>query len=657
MDVPPQLQAIRGYVGRSDKAFLLVLTAYVLSMVLRAGSATRFVILLAVIVMGAWTAVKWMRIGIRKAIWRLRNRLLVAYLFVAFVPILLIGILIYAASWAVTSQIAVYLVNSELERRLTALQRATRSLAVVPAQQRDSAWQRVRAVLGEMYPSIEVMIEERGVVRYRSGSAVARPPEGWGEVTGIVLKDGVLFAWSRAIDGATEVTVMAPVTRQFLLSLAPGIGDVAIIEYRNDEAGERAEQRAMRPHEPLPSEAGTPGSALPLPRNRFDYEFSQGANVPVAIWESPSTVEGGLLAIHGRFSAVLNVIFGEETRTADYITFLYVIAVLFLIVELISLYVGVSITRTITGAFHSLYAGTERVREGDFSHRIEVRGADQLAVVSDSFNRMTENLERLLLVAKEKERIQADLEIAREVQRQLYPKSVPAFQNLELRGLCNPARLVSGDYYDYQLLKDSHAVLAIGDVAGKGISAALLMATLQSALRTHVRASLEGPAAGASDGGKPISTSWLVARLNEQLYADTSPEKYATFYFSVYDDRTGLLTYTNAGHLPPIHIRRGQPRPLEVNGMVVGAFPFATYGESRLQLESGDLLLAYTDGVTEPENEYGEMFGEQRVVDVVLRNAHREADHIIASVMEAVREWTGSPELQDDMTILVARRL
>jgi sigma-B regulation protein RsbU (phosphoserine phosphatase) len=145
--------------------------------------------------------------------------------------------------------------------------------------------------------------------------------------------------------------------------------------------------------------------------------------------------------------------------------------------------------------------------------------------------------------------------------------------------------------------------------------------------------------------------------LNQQLYADTAPEKYATFFLGVYDEDTNTLIYTNAGHLPPILIRNGEASPLEVNGMVVGAFPFAKYGESRLVLQPGDLLVFYTDGVTEPENAYGEMFGEDRLVELVLRNAECGGSQIVTAVTDAVREWTGSDELQDDMTLLLVRQL
>ena len=217
--------------------------------------------------------------------------------------------------------------------------------------------------------------------------------------------------------------------------------------------------------------------------------------------------------------------------------------------------------------------------------------------------------------------------------------------------------MVSGDYYDFQRLHENKLAIAIGDVAGKGISAALLMATIQSAMRMELRSCMEAAAPNHLPvNGFRHSTARMVSELNQQLHATTSPEKYATFYFSLYDELTGVLTYTNAGHLPPILFRDGKADRLDVNETVVGAFPMSRYEESRLQMESGDLLLCYTDGITEPENEYGEMFGEDRLIDLVAKNIEREETRIIDLVMDAVRQWTRSPELQDDMTILLARK-
>jgi sigma-B regulation protein RsbU (phosphoserine phosphatase) len=336
-------------------------------------------------------------------------------------------------------------------------------------------------------------------------------------------------------------------------------------------------------------------------------------------------------------------------------------SIVFLIVEIISMIIGISMTRTITGAVHRLYEGTQKVMEGNFSHRIEVKGKDQLADLSESFNRMTENLERLLVVAKEKERLQSEVEIAREVQSQLYPRVVPQTRTLRLTAVCHPARMCSGDYYDYEVIRDSQVALAIGDVAGKGISAALLMATLQSSLRSQLQSALEIAATAGNGGGNVtlplLSTSHLVSRLNNQLHAYTSPEKYATFCFGIFDEPTGIFTYTNAGHLPPLLVRAGVAERLDVNGTVVGAFPFAKYDESRVELKSSDLLVCFTDGITEPENEYGEMFGEDRLIDLIARSSHLNDEQIVEVVLDSVREWTATDELQDDMTILLARRV
>jgi len=282
--------------------------------------------------------------------------------------------------------------------------------------------------------------------------------------------------------------------------------------------------------------------------------------------------------------------------------------------------------------------------------------------LSESFNRMTENLERLLVVAKEKERLQSEVEIAREVQSQLYPRVVPQTRTLRLTAVCHPARMCSGDYYDYEVIRDSQIAIAIGDVAGKGISAALLMATLQSSLRSQLQSALEIAAAAGNGSGighvMPfVSTSHLVSRLNNQLYAYTSPEKYATFCFGIFDEPTGIFTYTNAGHLPPLLVRDGAAERLDVNGTVVGAFPFAKYDESRIELKPSDLLVCYTDGITEPENEYGEMFGEDRLIDLIARNSHLNDEQVVEVVLDGVREWMAADELPDDMTILLARRV
>jgi sigma-B regulation protein RsbU (phosphoserine phosphatase) len=242
------------------------------------------------------------------------------------------------------------------------------------------------------------------------------------------------------------------------------------------------------------------------------------------------------------------------------------------------------------------------------------------------------------------------------VQGQLYPKKAPPICRLKLTVQCDPARTVSGDYYDYQELGDKKLAFAIGDVAGKGISAALLMATLQAALRAQMTRYQPLQENECSDVPE-VDVASLVSSLNKQLFANTSPEKYATFFFALFDAKSRALTYTNAGHLSPLLFRNGDVIPLDSNGMVVGAFPFSKYNESCISMSPGDLLVCYTDGITEPENAYGEEFGKERLIDLVQKHSHRDDNEIVQIVLDAVRSWTGSPELFDDMTLLLAREI
>ena len=414
-------------------------------------------------------------------------------------------------------------------------------------------------------------------------------------------------------------------TPEFLADLAPHIGDVMLLDPKG-LAADKPFQDFRRHH-------------VPLPENRFDIEI---------IWVSPVTInaQNNLLLVRSRPSAVLRNLFGQKIEwRVDMLGFAAVVGGALLVALLGSVIVGVSITRSITGAVHDLYEGTLKINEGEFKHRIPVRGDDQLAELAKSFNAMTSSLERLIEVEKEKERLHSELGIAREVQRQLFPKDAPAFRTLQVNGICHAAQMVSGDYYDFLSLDSSNLAMAIGDVAGKGISAALLMAAIQSVLRTQL-----------TDGGGQ-SPARIVGLLNRQLYANTSPEKYATLYFGLYNDAEGMLTYTNAGHLPPILVHSGVPSKLEVTGTVVGAFPVCRYEERQVILAPGDLLVAYTDGITEPENAYGEMFGEERLMDLLVKYQNADATEIIARSIEAVKLWAASPEQEDDMTMVVARRI
>jgi sigma-B regulation protein RsbU (phosphoserine phosphatase) len=640
--------------SRSDRILLLVFAVLMAASFFGGAGGIWQILRLCGYGLGFALSIRFIRRFLRQIIWRLRNRLLVAYGFIALVPIVLLMALSGLVFYAFVGQVAIYLVNVEMERRTSLLISVAQHLAEVSPDSSRTALEQMLPVLESRLPDLEVRLDNTRSWTYPSEAPLEAPPADWGDAGGIVVRDGLLYAWAHIVRPATSVTAMVPLTSRFLAGLAPNIGEISFLRLDTDFT---QPSRRLRLHRYTGEaiDADTPRNRLPDPASRWDIEIRWATAVPAFLWEAPGRVENELMRIRTRPVAVLNTVFAQKVDVwQDIIPAASVVLLIaFLIAEAGSIVIGVSITRTITGAVHDLYEGTERIREGDFSHRIQVKGSDQLASLSQSFNGMTADIERLLVVAKENQRLQNDLEIAREVQAQLYPRGIPEMKTLRMTAFCNPARMVSGDYYDYQRLDEDILALAVGDVAGKGISAALLMATVQSALRTQVRHCLETRRAGNS----LVSTSDLVSKLNQHLYANTTPEKYATFCFGVYDERNSLFTYTNAGHLPPMLMRDGEPTMLDVNGTVVGAFPFSRYGESQILLLPGDLLLFYTDGITEAENPYGEQFGDERLLEALRRHRHLSPDEILPKVVELVSEWTASPELQDDMTLLLARRV
>jgi sigma-B regulation protein RsbU (phosphoserine phosphatase) len=317
-----------------------------------------------------------------------------------------------------------------------------------------------------------------------------------------------------------------------------------------------------------------------------------------------------------------------------------------------SLVTGIVMTRTITTAVNSLYTATQHVQEGDLTYRLRIPNRDQLAALGDSFNSMTLSVSALIDEQGKRQKLENELSIAHEVQQQLFPRSLPKLPGLEIEAICRPARVVSGDYYDFIRISPTRIAIALADISGKGISAALLMANVQAALRSDVLRYRDGQ---PGTHHEQIDTAEIVSHLNRHLFRNTSDERYATCFFGVYDAETRQLHYTNAGHLPPVYICGTKVRRLETGGMVVGLFSEVPFQQGAVEIEYGGMVVAYSDGLIEPENVYGEEFGTERLIDVVSLNREKSSHEIAEVMMTAAEEWSGSPEQADDMTVIVMR--
>ena len=598
-----------------------------------------------------------------RLLWRLRHRLMVTYVLIGLIPVVLLALMGLIAGWTLYGKVAVYQVTEELERLEGRLQDVASDVA--------SSLELAGAIQGELRPEVVARIlqaRKAGMeeslrkveLHVLSDSRGSESLPAWlrgQRFSGVVVSDKaeLLVARPAQVAGqALTVVVVLPVDQDVLSYLGREVGPVSMQVLTDAESTTNAPvqrtQRALLPGYRVLDEVRN-RSPLPPPQGWWDTSLTLAGTVPTAMKETGQEGSPLVLIVQSRVSLVhtqLSYRLGEFSGLPSAV--FIAAAVLFLLLELVALRAGILLTRTITGAVNDLQMATERVQSGDFSQRIRVRGNDQLSGLATAFNSMTASIERLIQESKDKQRLENELEVARQVQEQLFPAEPPTLATLELVARCRPARTVGGDYYDYGFAGQDQVIFTIGDISGKGISGALLMATIQSALRSQVYASrLEGSLAR-------LSMTELVSRVNRQLCATTSDEKYSSLFVGIYDDSSRTLTYVNAGHLPPVVFGNGRREELTEGGPVVGVFREAKYDQACVQLKPGDWLVAFTDGLTEVENAYEEEYGRQRLVAFLQRTADSSTpDRLIDAALAELEQWAPGIEASDDRTMLVAR--
>jgi putative ABC transport system permease protein len=278
--------------------------------------------------------------------------------------------------------------------------------------------------------------------------------------------------------------------------------------------------------------------------------------------------------------------------------------------------------------------------------RSEYSAAEKLALRScaGQFALMLENA-RLTDRMVEQEKLNRDVQLAAEVQKRLFPDKPPSRAGLTLAGMSLAARSVGGDYYDFFDLEDQRIGIALADVAGKGVAAALIMSVVQASLRIL-----------ATEQNASLGT--LAARMNQLLHRSTGSSSYATFFYAQIDARTRQLRYVNAGHNPPCLLRYAADQSIEelpAGGTVIGLFPQSSYEEAVVDLRPGDVLLAFTDGVPEALNPTEEEFGEERLKSLLRRTAHLPVDEIASTIATELKNWIDSAPQFDDLTFVLVK--
>jgi sigma-B regulation protein RsbU (phosphoserine phosphatase) len=611
----------------------------------------------------------------RRFLWKVRNRLIVTYALMSLAPVVLCLTLFAIAAYIFGGQFATNSALTQLDQSSTEVSDETVSATLVSlaSKGRTLATEHTSR-LGTVLP-ISLAIVKGGAFQPLTGYSpeagpnpfVGQPVPGWlfSGFRGLILFKGQLYlvAYTKLSQAGQTVTVLGSqaFNTDALGNIAEGLGRVILmpgfslaVSDKGDDAsaGDTAKSDDQDDRERNFSRlaAGT----LPPRAHLLDPPVVFSAPTSVLSWETGHDLHG-MVTVFSRPSILYTRLFASTNGLGKVIRIVLVtIAMVFALLELFALLMAAGLSRTITRSVAELYRGTREIDKGNLEHRIVIKRKDQLGALATSFNGMTASIIDLLAQQREKERLLSELSIAREVQANLFPHSPVALPGFEIHAVCQPARTVSGDYFDFIIGRHGNDLcLALGDISGKGISAALLMASLHSAVRAFGLSTSDGR---PNNAGLP-SPATLLELLNKHIFASTPPEKYATLFLAYYDSASRKLTYSNGGHLAPMILSAdGTVKHLDCGGPPVGLFNGLKYCEDSIELTSGDLLMAFSDGLTEPEHNE-EQFGEDRLFDYIREHNAEPLPTLATNTLQRLQEWIGNHEQPDDMTLLLARQL
>ncbi len=356
-----------------------------------------------------------------------------------------------------------------------------------------------------------------------------------------------------------------------------------------------------------------------------------------------------LLTIQVNISTILRELFSEKNPLSLTVMIaLLSLTLMMFFLETFVLIFGVRITAGITSAVKALHRGTRRIAEGDLDTKIIIPSEDELGDLATSFNVMAGAVKKGREEAIERERFERELETARQIQERLLPHEMPQLPGFEIAGISLPSQQVGGDYFDFLDMGTGQLGIAIADVSGKGIPAALLMANLQASLHAQVI--------------KKGTVAEVASRMNSLLVKSTDTHMFATFFYGILDQVKSTFTSTNAGHNPPLLFREdGKIKRLEAGGLVLGFLPDQKYAQQTVKIKQGEVVVLFTDGITEAAGSSSEkisenLFGEERLIDVVRASSAKSAVEIQAAILQAISNHTANAPQYDDITLVVIKR-
>jgi sigma-B regulation protein RsbU (phosphoserine phosphatase) len=604
----------------------------------------------------------------RQLLWRVRRKLILSYIFIGVVPALLIVGFGLIGAGALSMNIGAYLFKDgydDVVRNSGIIaEAAVGDIARAPGNARDALDRLYANSSGLNYPGLSLLYLPA------SGDAPRVARAGRWEHT---APPAALPQWVSTNPKGFTGTISVPLPESpgkhelIIRSVRPGrtgfvIVDVPIdaemISRLHDATGVKAGTVTVETKSPGTSDRSQAEAA------RLDQDSLSLFGRSVAFFDSTDWSTGEvrratvgmtyrLGELYQRMARAQEAQIGSIPVSDAILLLLAIVAGLFLVIQIVALIMGMALARSITSSIHELFMGTERVQQGDFTHRISIETKDQLGELADSFNQMTGSIENLLQTAAEKKRLEEELRIARQIQMSLLPRGPLDVPGLGVTALCVPAREVGGDYYDLFPLPGDRLGVMIADVAGKGTSAALYMAELKGIV---LSLSQIYP-----------SPRQLLIEVNRIISANLDSRSFITMTYAVIDLAAATMTYARAGHTPLLYMP-GPASPtkgaqiLTPSGMVLGLRidgaeeKFSELlEEERVCLYQGDIIVLYTDGITEAMNADSDLFGDNRLSNIVEEHGHLESGELRERILREIEAFVGGADQHDDMTMILMK--
>ena len=611
-----------------------------------------------------WRVLLWLT---GPLLWRIRTKLIVSYLFIALVPVVLLTLFMCVAGVLLLGLTASRLVTSEVDRTGDVLLAVSRmALEQLPSSDAEAARQLPArlAPARELHAGVAYTLLRSGRVVARSGAAPEALPAwlktpSFKSLVAVEHEDGVKSEVLRAVrqEGDAALVVELPVDAAFLGEIEKRtaihvLDRTEIVEKRSSDTAERQ----------VRLEAGDGKVQIETEGRR--YKAKKGAGLlfvafpdrtawdsgeTVALAGTPWPIQYDPRVLIRRLAPIQLPRDASGRSVPDLLLYaLGIVGAVFVVMYGVALALGLMLARSITRGVHALSVGTEKLREGDFSHVIALRSRDQLGELAASFNLMSRGIQQLMREQADKERLEEELRIARQIQMSLLPgEGLVSVPGVRIAALCLPAAEVGGDYYDLLPLGPTRMGVLVADVSGKGTSAALYMAELKGLMLSLSRVH-ESPAA-------------LLAEANRILAGDIDSRSFITICYAVLEPRARRMRYARAGHSPLIQLQSasGTTRLLAPPGLGLGLDRGTRFEEvlkeEELPLVPGDVFLFFTDGISEAMNVRGELYGEERLRAVLSREPGATAEQVRDRVLAEVQAFQGPAPQHDDMTMVVLR--